>query len=75
MTKIEVFPDNTGGKQINRDKLEEFLKQVRSAMVTEHITGNDSASVGFTKTLAILCQKLFNELEDLKEKTKGVEPT
>ena len=70
MTKIEVFPDNTGSKQINRDKLEEFLKQVKSAIVAEHITGNDSASVGFTKTLAILCQKLFNELQvKTEEKT------
>ena len=75
MTKIEVFPDNTGGKRINRDKLEKFLKQVKSTIAAEYITGNDSASVEFTKTLAVLCQKFFNELEELNEKTKGVEPT
>ncbi len=74
MTKIKVFPDNTDGKPIKRDKLEEFLKQVKSAIAIEHVSGNDSASVQYTVTLAIACQKLFNELEELKEKTKGVEP-
>ena len=75
MNKISVFPDNSGGKPIKRDRLEEFLKQVKSAIVVEHVSGNDSASVQYTQTLAMACQKLFNELEELKEKTKGVEPT
>ncbi len=75
MNKISVFPDNSGGKPIARDKLESFLKEVKSNLVMEHISGNESASVQKTMTLAIACQKLFNELEELKEKTKGVEPT
>lgn len=75
MNKISVFPDSSNGKPIKRDRLEEFLKQVKSAIVVEHVSGNDSASVQYTKTLAMACQKLFNELEELKEKTRGVEPT
>lgn len=74
MNRINVFPDNSGDKPINRDKLEEFLKEVKSSIVVEHISGNESASVGYIKTLAIVCQKLFNQLEELNEKTKGVEP-
>ena len=72
MNPIAVFPDSSNGKPIKRDRLEEFLKQVKSAIVIEHVSGNDSASVGYTKTLAMACQKLFNELEELKEKMKGV---
>lgn len=75
MVPIQVFPDNSGNKSIQRDKLENFLKELKNALIVEHISGNETASAGMIKTLAIACQKLFNELEDLKEKTKGVEPT
>ena len=75
MAPIQVFPDNSGNKSIQRDKLENFLKEVKNAIMIEHISGNETASVRYTKTLALACQKLFNQLEELKEKTKGVEPT
>ena len=73
MTKISVFPDTSGGKPINRDRLEEFLKEVKSNLIVESISGNESASVQKTITLAVVCQKLFNELEDLKEKSGKTE--
>ena len=72
MDRISVFQDNSGCARIDRDKLEEFLKEVKSAIVVEHISGNDSASVGYTKTLALVCQKLFNELEELKSRPNQV---
>lgn len=71
MKPINVFPDSSNGKPIKRDRLEEFLKQVKTAIVVEHVSGNDSASVGYTKTLAMACQKLFNELETLREQVNG----
>lgn len=73
MTKISVFPDNSEGKPIKRDKLEEFLKELKSNLVVERISGNESASVQKIMTLAVVCQKLFNELEELKEKSGKIE--
>ena len=70
MVPIAVFPDNSGNASIKRDRLENFLKEVKSALMVEHVSGNDAASVQYTKTLAIACQKLFNQLEELKEKLK-----
>ena len=70
MSKISVFPDNSGNIPIKGDKLESFLKEVKSNLVMEHISGNESASVQMTMTLAMACQKLFNELEELKSKPK-----
>ena len=70
--KISVFKDNSGDKRIKRDKLEEFLKEVKSNLAVEHISGNESASVQKTMTLAIACQKLFNELEEIKSSGAGV---
>jgi len=70
MSKISVFQDNSGNAKIKRDKLETFLKEVKSDLAMEHISGNESASVQKTMTLAIACQKLFNELEELKSKPK-----
>lgn len=72
MNRILVFPDNSGGKPIKRDKLEEFLKSVKSNVVVQYIADNADLS-RMIMTLGTVCQKLFNELEELKEKTKGVE--
>lgn len=68
MNPIQIFPDNSGNKPIKRDRLENFLKEVKNSLIVEHISGNETASASQTKILAIACQKLFNELEELKEK-------
>ena len=76
MKRIEVFPEmeEAKGKQINGEKLEEFLKGAKTDWVIKMMAGNALPDDKFP-TLCMVCQKLFNELEELKEKTKGVEPT
>ena len=66
--KISVFPDNSDGKPIKRDRLEEFLKSVKSNVIVQYIADNAELS-RMIMTLGTVCQKLFNELEELKEKS------
>ena len=76
MKRIEVFPEieEARGKPIDGEKLEEFLKSAKTDWIFKKMVGNVSPYDKFL-TLCMVCQELFNELEELKEKMKGVEPT
>ncbi len=60
---IDVFsvPDGFSVEAIKEDKLEGLLKDVKSHMVTAHIT--DSYYPAECYQLAMVCQVLWNELK------------
>lgn len=68
--KIEVFNDHSKGRGVDGQRLETFLKEVKSDLTISYIaTGSGDDNFLFKKTmmLAQLVQKLWNELEELKE--------
>ena len=63
---INVFnvPNGFNAETIEEHKLEELLKDVKSHMVTAHITDNYYPSECYQ--LAMVCQVLWNELKGNK---------
>jgi len=66
--KIEVFQNKFEGQSLNGERLEAFLKGIKSDLTVSYIA-DQGENLLFEKTLILakVVQQLWNELEDLKE--------
>ena len=71
MKKIEVFETkNLDAKKIKAEKIEALLKDIKSKIAIDKISGRESALAKETYYVAAALQMVWNEWQELLETTK-----